>query len=505
VTRLVEPADLEEFRTAVTRRLGLQFADDKLDQLAGVLHRRLESTGCEHVATYLSRLGRKSTWTEEQRGLAQQLTVGETYFFRNASQFLAFAEVALPACMRARRGSRTLRILSAGCASGDEAYSLAAVVRDHEGLAGWDVDVVGVDVNPSALERAARARYSEWSLRETSAPQRERYFRADGREFVLDERIRSTVTFEERNLVDDDPAFWRPEAFDVVFCRNVIMYFAPEVARRVVARFARALAPGGFLFLGHAEVLRGISDEFHLRHTHETFYYQLSERTERRDGLRTADIVEASPVADADWMEAIERASERIASLVRDGDGGEAVASASGSNGGAAAAATVLDTAMELVRRERFQEALDFLRRHPSPSGADRDAQLLLACLLANAGALDAADAACRELLAADELNAGAHYLMALCREHAGDRLAAVAHDEIAIYLDPTFTMPHLHLGLLARRVGDVELARRELGQVLTLLPHEDPVRLLLFGGGFGRDGLGALCRSELAACVGGP
>jgi chemotaxis protein methyltransferase CheR len=101
-------------------------------------------------------------------------------------------------------------------------------------------------------------------------------------------------------------------------------------------------------------------------------------------------------------------------------------------------------------------------------------------------------------LLACDELNAGAHYLLALCRESAGDRARALEHDRTAIYLDASFAMPRLHLGLMARRAGDAEAARRELTQALPLLKREDASRLLLFGGGFGREALISLCQAEL-------
>ena len=125
--------------------------------------------------------------------------------------------------------------------------------------------------------KANRAEYSTWSLRETPDDVRARYFRTDGRDVFLNSEVRSAVSFERRNLVDGDPEFWRCDTFDVVFCRNVTMYFTTEVTRSVISRVARSLIPGGFLFLGHAETLRNVSQEFHLRHTHETFYYQRRE------------------------------------------------------------------------------------------------------------------------------------------------------------------------------------------------------------------------------------
>jgi chemotaxis protein methyltransferase CheR len=121
--------------------------------------------------------------------------------------------------------------------------------------------------------------------------------------------------------------------------------------------------------------------------------------------------------------------------------------------------------------------------------------------LLAHGGQIAAAADACHRLLRSDEFNAGAHYVLALCRDNAGDHDGAAEHDRIAAYLDPTFAMPRLHLGLLARRAGERDAARRDLGQALVRLKREDPSRLLLFGGGFKREALIALCEAALVAC----
>ena len=134
-------------------------------------------------------------------------------------------------------------------------------------ISSWDVSIRAVDINPGALERAANARFSAWALRETPPEVQKRWFRPAGRDLVLADEIRSAVTFEQRNLTSDDVELWRPDFYDVIFCRNVIMYFSPEKMRAVIARIAASLAPGGYLFLGHAETLRGLSQDFHLLHT----------------------------------------------------------------------------------------------------------------------------------------------------------------------------------------------------------------------------------------------
>jgi len=156
--------------------------------------------------------------------------------------------------------------------------------------------------------------------------------------------------------------------------------------------------------------------------------------------------------------------------------------------------------ARALARRALHGSARDDAGAPPE-SWRDPDVLLLRAALQTHRGQLTEAEEACKRLLNVDELSAGAHYVLALCREGAGDRTSAVSHDQVAIYLDPSFAMPHLHLGLLARRTADWATAQRELGHALLLLQREDSSRLLLSGGGFGRETLVALCRTELLSC----
>jgi chemotaxis protein methyltransferase CheR len=498
-------AEALRFREILARLLGFHLDEDRIPWLQRLLADRAAAAGCDGAEAYLRRLDCEGLADAEVQALAEAVTVTETYFLRDADQLRAFGQVALPDRMSARRAMRTIRILSAGCASGEEAYSLAMTTRSAIAEPHWSVSILGIDVNPRALEKAAAGRYSWWSLRETPDDVRERHFRpvgSAGREVELQPDARAGVSFAFRNLVQDDVSFWRPDAFDVVFCRNVIMYFTPEVMRAVVARIHRSLSPGGFLFLGHAETLRGVSQDFHLRHTHGAFYYQHREGGEAKAASPPMAstppphaLVAPAPVAVADdvsWSDAIERSSTRIAELAR--------SMPASSNGTRPPAPPDLRPAVELLRRERFGEAMDLLGALPASSQDDLDAQLLRAVLLTNGNRLNEAEQACTRILAADELNAGAHYLMALCREHAGDRQGAIEHDQMATYIDAGFAMPRLHVGLLARRSGALEQARIELSRALDLLAREDGSRILLFGGGFSRDALAALCRAELEA-----
>ena len=307
------------------------------------------------------------------------------------------------------------------------------------------------------LRAAERARFSAWALRATPEPVLRRWFHPDGAEMVLAEEIRRTVRFVNGNLVDDDPRWWSPDAYDVIFCRNALMYLTAEHTAAVVRRLVAALAPGGFLFLGHAETAYGRTDGIDLRHSHGTFYY-------RRGTGRPAEPAALTPVT-----------PERRAA------------------GTPAQSAT--ETALGLLRAERYVDALALVAAEPGP-----EALLLRAVLLTDLDRLGEAEAECRRMLDANGLDAGAHYLLAVCREGAGDPAAAESHARTAAYLDPGFAMPRLRLGLLARRRGDHTTARHEFTAALTLLAAEREGRLLLFGGGFTRSALTALCRTGAPA-----
>ena len=489
---------LERFRSAVACTLGLHIDPDRLPVLAELLEARRE-TGAGALPAFDD--------PRELRQLTRALCVSETYFMRNADQFRALAALLLA---RAQSGARHVRLLSAGCSSGEEAYSLAIVLRETlPHIDDWNVSILAVDVNAHALERAREARYSPWSVRETPKSLLEKYFTKSGAQYRLSDAVRSMVRLEHCNLADSSSALWQPEAFDIIFCRNVLMYFTRDAMRSVVEHMARALPPGGYLFLGHAENLRGVSHSFRLKHSHETFYYERKSVLEVYEPAQTElerEEPDASVASDtAPWYEAIQRASTRIAHLsheASDGKRADAPRSRPSADPSRMESRSLLAEAMALLAQERPQEAL--LRLDSAASGdSDMDVEWLLlrAVLLVNQGDSVNAERVCEKLLRLDDLHAGAHFVLALCREHAGDPDQAIHYSHMACYLDSEFAMPHLQLGRLARRAGELQTARRELRAARALLPYESPTKLVLFGGGFDRHALMQLCSGELKAC----
>ncbi len=498
---VVGERQIRRFREVLVESIGLQFHEDKREHLGEQLLKRTLANNCASADEYLEKV---ATRAEESVALARELTVSETYFFRDRPQFEALQSILRDI---SNSPSRRVNMLSAGCSSGDEAHSLAICARQIlPRMKGWDVHITAIDLNEDVLRTARAGRYRPWAVRDTPADILSECFdENEPNDFRLHADVREMVRFRCDNLAHPREPLAAPGTLDVVFCRNVLMYFQPGVARRVIAQIATSLRPGGYLFLGHAENLRGLSEDFHLCHTHGTFYYR------RHDELSSAIPVDGvSPHApplipigsDKSWFEAVSRSSERIRGLSRAvaERASPEVSSREDAKERGSLDASELSRALDLMRRERFHDALQAL----APLGAHEghpEESLLHAMLLVSTGELAKAQKACAELLKDDELNAGAHYVCSICEESQGNFRASFEHSRTACYLDAAFAMPHLQLGRLARRSDDHVVARRELSRAIELFAREDASRILLFGGGFSRDTLIRVCRAELEAC----
>jgi chemotaxis protein methyltransferase CheR len=456
--------EVGQFRALLATGLGWTFADSDVPHLARELHRRSQVHELAHEA-YLSRLA-AGTWRAELTAIAERLAITETYFFRHGEQFRALSEVALPDRLAARGAQRVLRVLSVGCSSGEEAYALA--IAAHRALPdrGWALSVLGLDANPAMVRKAGAACYSAWSLRETPDAVRQTYFPARDGLYEVDARIRAVVTFRQHNITEDEAGLWHAEQYDVIFCRNLLMYLTPEAAAALIRRMTLALTPGGYLFLGHTDSLGSRPDGLEPMASHSTFYY-------RRPAVRAP-----IPILRADPPVARAPLPQPLA---------------------APPGVEAHNQILALVHEERFAEALLEIEKIDRARPADR---LTHGVLLAQAGRLDEAEALVRELLVTNGMYADAHHLLGVCLEGAGSVDAAIGQYRLGAYLDPVFAMPRLRLGLLARRRGDDRTAATELDRAVHLIRDERDERIVLFGGGFGRTALTAVCRAELDACA---
>jgi chemotaxis protein methyltransferase CheR len=256
-------AEIDLFRQLLAARSGISFGQSRESFLEGRLRRRMAKTGARSLYEYYRMVTAPGAGMSELQALVDEVSVNETSFFRNPTHFESLGRDVLPQRMRERQtaGSRTLRLWSAGCSTGQELYSLAMVFFEsvvfHET---WDVALVGTDVSARAVEHARRAEYDERQMENVSAERRRRFFERSAGRYTVRSWARRGVEVVRGSLFDGPP--WKDA--DVVLCRNVMIYFDQDHQRRLARRLAEAVAPGGYLFLGHTESLRGISDAFRM-------------------------------------------------------------------------------------------------------------------------------------------------------------------------------------------------------------------------------------------------
>jgi len=252
---------------------GLYFDDASRYLLEKRLSRRIRNHHLNDFRDYYRFIRYDTRAEEELSAIMDILTVNETYFFREQNQLRAFSEEILEELQVANRGRRTLRIWSAGCSTGEEPYTIAMLLQEKNVFSGWDIEIHGSDINQRVLQTARRGVYRKNSFRTTEPYFLKKYFVEEDSSYRISDAVRKFVNFSYLNLLDPCKAKFLGK-MDVVFCRNVLIYFDNASRRRVIENFYDRLVDGGYLLLGHAESLMNISTAFTLKHFKHDMVYQ---------------------------------------------------------------------------------------------------------------------------------------------------------------------------------------------------------------------------------------
>jgi len=261
-------------RDLISDYCGIYFDDDSRVTVERRLNRRLFVHGFDNFRDYYRFLLYSKERESELSEIIDIITVNETYFFREEKQFKSMIEEIIPELRHSMDERRKLRIWSAGCASGEEPYSIAMLfLENRDRFNGLEIEIVASDINRRVLEKARRGVYTRNSFRSTDDYFTRKYFDKEGDEYRIKDSIRSLVTFNHVNLLDT----YRQNIIgpmDIVFCRNVLIYFNREAKRKVIEGFSTRLRDGGYLMLGHAESLMNLSTDFALKHLKNDMVYQ---------------------------------------------------------------------------------------------------------------------------------------------------------------------------------------------------------------------------------------
>jgi len=278
----------EEFR--ILRQIvhdycGIFFQDDAAYLLERRLQGRLEELHLPTFTEYHRHLRYHAKRRIELEEIIELLTTNETYFFREEYQLRAFAGEILPELLERRRAERRLRLWSAGCSTGEEAYTLAMLVREEPRAAGWDVEIFGNDISRRVLQVARKGIYGRPSFRRLEPFFLRKYFQPVGDRFQVDEALRAMVSFGQLNLLDGE-MLQLVGRVDAVFCRNVLIYFDRPARLQVLRSFYDKLYPRGYLLLGHSESLVHVSTDFELVHLRDDMVYRKPVGDEAAGGAR---------------------------------------------------------------------------------------------------------------------------------------------------------------------------------------------------------------------------
>ncbi|MBI3302856.1 MAG: chemotaxis protein CheR [Deltaproteobacteria bacterium] len=491
----ISPPILSQLSTLIEAWTGLYFPPDRWSDLERRIEAAAPAFGCADADT-CARLLVSSPLTKHQiELLASHLTVGETYFFREHRSFEVLEEHILPRLLDARRGAeQRLRIWSAACCTGEEPYSIAMLLsRAMPDLPAWHTTILASDISPRFLQKAAEGMYGQWSFRSVPGWIHERYFckTADGR-FAIQSSLKQMVSFAQLNLAADVyPALsTNTNAMDVIFCRNVLIYFTAERARRVIEHLYHALVDGGWLIVSPVETAYVLESPFvPVQFPGVTLFHKdLQHPTPYTVGA-SAVFAPLSPALP-------DTAFQPDVSVPLLTDAPAAVSTQAVHDGTAhherpepyhEPRLTPYEEARALYAHGRYSEAVAKLlelctatQAQPNVQGGAREQEMaLLARAYANQGQLAEAQAWCENAITVNKLNPGLHYLRAIILLERGQTVEARLSLTRSLYLEQNLVLAHFALGNLARQQKEFKEADKHFENALTLLRGYRPDEIL--------------------------
>jgi chemotaxis protein methyltransferase CheR len=483
---------LTDLSRLVAERMGLHFPPPRWNDLTRAFSHAAVDLGFGDPQECIRWFMAAPASRELIESLSAYLTTGETYFLRERRSLEILEQELLPEIIRSRSGGeKRLRIWSAGCATGEEPYTLAILLhRMGLSFGGWNLSILGTDINPKALRKAAEGVYTQWSFRDTPAGFRKKYFLRKGdNRFELIPAIKKMVKFSYLNLAEAPcPALLTDtKAMDVIFCRNVLMYLSPERAEQAAERLRLCLADGGWLVVSSCEAASPLFSGFKAVSFSGITVYRRQSNPEneasRRERQPASVQFAASPPA-----QTLAALPPHPASPLR-------VIPPP-----AASSASSYEEALGFYQQGDSREAVARVTAHLSLHREDARALALLCRLRADEGLLDEALQLSEQALRADKLDVGLHYLQAMILQEEGDFDAAVASLKRALYLDHDLVLAHFTLGNIAHRQGKSKESRKHFGRALAILARYQPEDLLPESDGMPAGRLTAIIKARLPA-----
>ena len=456
---MTNQAYYDKIKRFVFSETGLTYYRDKDKELRRKIDRAVKRSNASGYPHYFAMLSSSPDHIRQREfdALVSDLTVGETHFFRDRALFRGIQEVVLPEVIKKNKHKKRLWIWSAGCATGEEVYSISILINRHfpQIVKDWDLRIIGTDINQTFLGKAIQGNYTDWSFRGTPDEIRTDCFDRSGITWTLQPRYRQKVTFQYHNLVSMPfpSVFHGLFSFDIIFCRNVMIYFDASSIKNLISQFQASLVPDGWLVVGHADHNFRYFKSFETLMLPGTSFYKntvnnFSAPFDR--GNQSWEVPDAAPVT-FPWKHRTKVFNASPSTLYPHN---KAVPDDPAIKQKTAAPAS-----------PEARVGLDL--KKPLPD-------MTTLAELINCGDWDNASMLCDTLLKEQQLDAGLYLLSAFIQEQKGAVMDALTCLKKALYLDRKFVIGHYHLGLLHQTLGELKKAEKDFINVINLLNGVD-------------------------------
>ncbi|AFZ43211.1 MCP methyltransferase, CheR-type [Halothece sp. PCC 7418] len=457
-----------KFIRLIEQKTGLRIREQSQDDLQSAILTRRKALKLQSPQAYYQLLAAPtSDSASEWQKLIPSLTNLESHFFRDQGQFQLLRDKIFPELIQRNRGHKTLRICSAGCSTGEEPYSLAItlreLIRDWEN---WDITILGVDINPMALEKAKAGVYGQWSFRRVEPYIQRHYFQTSGDKFHLSPLIRDLVRFRQVNLYRDSfPTETSPlQAMDLIVCRNVFIYFDPKVVAQILNKFYQVLKPEGYLLTGHAELSGLDLSQFKAQVFPESLIYQRPMQSS--SAAVTAKIIPQpvyTPAFTPTPIPPPQQPPQPVAKKVSSPLSKPKTAKKQDVK-------TLLIAAETAYGQKNYDEAIHQLQTLLKDDSRNFSAHHLLAQIYANVGQYAEAKQCCQEALTIQEFAIAPYYILAKIAEEEDDLEQAKQLYKRIIYLDQNSFTAYLELSHIYHLQGDQTRREKMKASAIKLL-----------------------------------
>jgi len=480
----------EDFIRLIAQHTGLKTREQDQDAFTEKILLRMKDLKLTSAADYYQLLANNSLASEQEWDkLFFLLTNTESYFFRDQGQFDLLRNHVVPEIIERQKPTKTIRICSAGCSTGEEPYSLAILLKELIGeIAQWNINIFGIDINQEALKKAKTGIYSAWSFRSVNEAIQRRYFRAINNQYHLLPEIKQMVKFHQVNLFKD--ALPQPNLdlinFDLIICRNVFIYFEAKAVGNVINKFYQSLQPLGYLLTGHAELYGQNLSKYQVKIFPDSIIYQRKSNNLEEIDSQLDLLVQRQPISlqtlpqqpslkqSFNSQGIVKYNHKKILTekqskpprinqkIVKESQTDETVEK-------------LAQEAEKLVQQKAYDLAINKLEQLLKQQPRNFQAYRLMCQIYANRGKYEEACQYCKQALAIDSLAVTPHYLLAQMAEEQGNIDQAKQAFKRIIYLDPNSLAAYFALSNIYQQEGDEKRSKKMLETAINLLKTLPP------------------------------